>query len=200
MRSFYKICITIILLANIIIIFIYEYNNYFIKSFNGKINITPIDKTKINSFSILYDYNENMQNHLIKDINKIDYSISSDSNYYKYIDIINIKKSNEIDNNILFTIIKRIQVFNNDNIKFILLIPDTLNYKDRKYLEMIQYKYNIIIGELDSITLSDIYRNPNKRCWYSILLDNNNKVRYSNYAISMELMNEIIIKELKKYE
>ena len=77
-----------------------------------------------------------------------------------------------------------------------LFVLGTFSTEKRNDLSEIQKNYEIQICEVSQDELIELFNLPDCRCGFSILLDQNNKVRIESYLLGSEALIEIMGREL----
>jgi hypothetical protein len=155
------------------------------------------DISSLNNFNLPFNYGDNIENHILLDIENNKINISSNSEFFKFVKIIQPPNIKDIDFNSFTPFIKLKKEIDNRNVHFIYLIiwdKDIINKE--KYVKL-QRKFDISIVLISKKDIEKYYHISNLRCGFIMFLDDNNKVRFANSPTSDKIMKEIIINELQ---
>jgi hypothetical protein len=200
------IIINVLIIINVVYLLLYGYNKYIwtprkITEYTNERILSAYSKELMFIPSVLeLKYNDTVNNHTLKDVIGNDINISNNSNFYKYIYLMNIGKSNELKIDDLSYVIElnhQITEEYKSKIKFIIILVGDSSYTGDKKFGLIQNKLQVPIVYLKNDDVLKLYNISHWGCNYSILLDMENRVKYSYNPISIKYLRDIINRELQ---
>lgn len=147
------------------------------------------------------EYGDKIQNHILIDVSGNPLNISDSNEKFKFIDIAHISSNNDFSVNADFlTRFNDLQKnINKQNIMFIFIIEGVIfSNNKKKSLIKIQERFNLHFVNTSNIFVLNTYRLTYWNCGFTILLDSDNIVRFSNSGIPIEDIFSVIKNELNK--
>jgi len=157
-----------------------------------------VDTLSIKKIESSFNYGDLIEDHILTDVNNQVIDVSKNRKKFKFINILQTTNQNKINVDHMQSFIEIKKEFIRQNIEFIFLIVGDLSFNKQKEFVELQKRFNINICTITQSLMKKLYRIPECHCGFVFLLDDSNKVRFSNYNIGYESLKIIINNELTK--
>jgi len=208
MKNKWKHVLYTLITVNLVAIGLYEYYYFFVrpKTFT-QLEPPTISKDDLPNFNgefIPYDsytplgYGTVLKNFILRDIKLNNIEISQSNNFFKYLLICRPNSSKEIQTEQLYYILELYNKFSDSNILFAFLYSGKFSNPTKAKLNELQNRYQVRFIEITYDFLKEHFKISERADGVFFLLDDKNRVRMANLIFNVEVMKNIIIREIGK--
>lgn len=191
-----------VLMINCCVIMLYYINKQNYIEFNSALGRGSDTGSSITGESELLalHYGEIIPDHVLIDVSHKKYSISSFQDKFHYFKIVSFQDFSETKDIHFNQILKLKRKFEKYPIRIGLLyvMDGSLGSQEKANLIAMQEQYDLPIFPITGKFMQSTYKIPDCNCGYSILLDENNTVRFAHFDVLPIVLETIITKELVK--